>query len=293
MQGNNNITNINEYRANNMPGNSGFNINEAEYANQVEFVSDEMVNAYMQTVDMQTPDLWSRIEAGFETENAELIKERKLKQARNKKLIGFAAAAVLITVIAIPILSANSIDKEEKMSRDYRNEVVQEMGQSMESEMAADEMVTEAYLEDSADGACESVNESGELQDDSSFSQLPHEDQSSIEDNEIIPSGVVLGTEEDVLDVEGVQTDSRTITVEGEFVYSEGTSDMSFEITKVGDNEYDELEIKLGDNIILINPDYIHVMSIDIGKVRLTFDSVKIDDFGNIIARIIDLEHIE
>ena len=273
-----------------MPGNSGFNINEAEYANQVEFVSDEMVNAYMQTVDMQTPDLWSRIEAGFETENAELIKERKLKQARNKKLIGFAAAAVLITVIAIPILSANSIDKEEKMSSDYRNEVVQEMGQSMESEMVADEMTTEAYLEDSA---YESVNESGELQDDSSFSQLPHEDQSSFEDNEIIPSGIVLGTEEDVLDVEGVQTDSRTITVEGEFVYSEGTSDMSFEITKVGDNEYDELEIKLGDNIILINPDYIHVMSIDIGRVRLTFDSVKIDDFGNIIARIIDLEHIE
>lgn len=304
MQRNNNITNINEYRANNMPGNSGVNINnvnyivninEAEYGNQVEFVSDDMINSYMQAVDMQTPDLWDRIQTGFDMENAELIREKKLKQSRNKKLIGFAAAAVLITVIAIPIIGLNNIEREETKSSDYRNDSIYNMEQAVESEMAADEIATESYFEDSVDGAYESVNESGEvhMQDNSSFSQLPYDDQSSLEESEIIPSGVVLGTEDEMLDTEGVQTDSRTIIVEGEFVYSDSTSDLTFEITKIGENEYDEYEVKLGDNIILINPDYINVISADIKKVRLTFDSVKIDDFGNIIARIIDLEHIE
>lgn len=97
-----NITNINEYRGNMMPDQSAFNINEPNYS--VEYVSDEMINSYVWEIGNNTPDLWSRIEAGFENEAKDVIRERKRKSARMWKTFGYVAAAVLITIIAIPVM---------------------------------------------------------------------------------------------------------------------------------------------------------------------------------------------
>ena len=85
--------------------------------NNIEIMPNEMQDAYNSIVSNETPDLWSRIEAGYESEYCNFRKEKHQKKAyKHKKAIVSLAAAILVFLIAVPVASMFS---RQKKSSDY------------------------------------------------------------------------------------------------------------------------------------------------------------------------------
>ena len=102
-------------------------------------IPDELIDAYLNEVEINTPDLWSKIETGYEKELKLIDSENK---TRRKKVIGFIAAAVVIVVIAIPVAIFNVANKKESKS-DGTTEV-KELSFDYEETDNADESYVEA-----------------------------------------------------------------------------------------------------------------------------------------------------
>lgn len=154
-------------------------ITENTYNNMVDFnqyvnpdneLSEEMLQAYLDATDMETPDLWSRIDAGFDSEVTQINNEKKLNKKRNKKFITFIAAAVLLTLIALPIAMLGGRSNEKDMVTEGIKD--EDIAFEEEAESAAADMdVTEASFEENevvTDEVCESVESapSEELEED-------------------------------------------------------------------------------------------------------------------------------
>lgn len=97
---------------------------------------EEKAYQTLRTQDMQDmPDLWNRIDAGFEEEITNQKTARKKGRTRQLVLV---AAAILIVIIAVPI----GISSMRKSNR-----------KEMKTETAADMHVTEAGMDEMADEA--------------------------------------------------------------------------------------------------------------------------------------------
>ena len=97
---------------------------------------EEKAYQALRTQDMQDmPDLWSRIDAGFEEEVTKQKTARKKGRTRQFILV---AAAILIVIIAVPV----GISSMRKSNR-----------KEMKTETAADMHVTEAGMDEMADEA--------------------------------------------------------------------------------------------------------------------------------------------
>lgn len=97
---------------------------------------EEKAYQALRTQDMQDmPDLWSRIDAGFEEEITNQKTARKKRRTRQFVLV---AAAILIVIIAVPV----GISSMRKSNR-----------KEMKTETAADMHVTEAGMDEMADEA--------------------------------------------------------------------------------------------------------------------------------------------
>lgn len=278
----NNITNINEYRENMMPDASAFNINNTPFECVEEFVSEEFVNAYLNATNQNTPDLWSRIEAGFEAEAREEIRQSNIRSARNKKLIGFVAAAALITIIAVPVMMLGmGGEKSEESIRLTESTTVaedkmhfQESADSVSMDAPEDGAQEDAMEDAVIESATETATESGKL-------------------NTITSNGTAGNiTATQLKEIEGVQTDDRQIVVVGEFSFDSNSNEVSFKIKEISDNQYGEFVIDIGDKINLSNSMYVLNMDVMLIEGRITLDSIEIDEAGNITGRIIDLEHL-
>ena len=81
--------------------------------------------------------------------------------------------------------------------------------------------------------------------------------------------------------------------MEGEFIFDGNENKVSLRIKNISDNQYKEIVVDIGDEIMLSNSMYILSMDVMVFEGKITFDSVKIDDSGNITGRIIDLEYIK
>ena len=68
---------------------------------------------------------------------------------------------------------------------------------------------------------------------------------------------------------------------------------MSLRIKNISDNQSKEIVVDIGDEIMLSNSMYILSMDVMVFEGKITFDSVKIDDSGNITGRKTDLEYIK
>lgn len=267
MNKDNNITNINEYRERMMPDASAFNINEP--SGSVEYISEELINSYVWELGNNTPDLWSRIEAGFEEEAKDVIRERKKNSARVWKTFGYVAAAVLITIIAIPVmkLGTNSEKSEDTM---MMTESTTELS-GEKSESVAMEAPSESYVE--SEGAKQEDN-------------VVTNDSQSLEEGS-----------NDIVAIKGIQTDARQLKIQGKFIFDDDADIVKFSIKVINDNSYEELVINVGDEITLSNPLFVQTMDSMLIETEITLDSIGFDDAGNLTGRIIDLElhdlHIE
>ena len=184
-------------------------ITENTYNNMVDFnqyvnpdneLSEEMLQAYLEAADMETPDLWSRIDAGFDSEVTQINNEKKLNKKRNKKFITFIAAAVLITLIALPIAMLGGRSNEKDMVTEGIKD--EDIAFEEEAESAAADMdVTEASFEENAamdevpaEDAEESDNEASIITDsaENAVESAPSEELEEDADEEITePEGTV------------------------------------------------------------------------------------------------------
>ena len=103
---------------------------------QNKLTEEEKVYQALRTQDMQDmPDLWSRIDTGFEEE---VTKQQAARKKRRTRQFVLVAAAILIVIIAVPV-GISSMRKSNM--------------KEMKTETAADMHVTEAGKDEMADEA--------------------------------------------------------------------------------------------------------------------------------------------
>ncbi len=118
-----------------------------EFVNSDNELSEAMLQAYLEAVDMEIPDLWSKIETGYDREVTEINNEKKSNKKRNKKMIMFIAAVLLITLIVVPVAFLGG-DRNTKSDRN----VIEEADISYDAmedaceESACEEAATEAQM---------------------------------------------------------------------------------------------------------------------------------------------------
>lgn len=89
-------------------------------------LSKQELNAYLSMHDEDTPDLWNRIEVGFEeevnpSENAKKYESKLVslnKKVKRMRLAAVIAACVLITVIAVPVFIFSNMHMGRKSEED-------------------------------------------------------------------------------------------------------------------------------------------------------------------------------
>lgn len=103
---------------------------------------EEKAYQALRTQDMQDmPDLWSRIDAGFEEE---VTKQKIARKKRRTRQFVLVAAAILIVIIAVPVGISS-------MRKSNRKEMKTETAADMHvTEVGKDEMADEAAAADSA-----------------------------------------------------------------------------------------------------------------------------------------------
>ncbi len=103
---------------------------------------------YEQHMNTQVPDLWARIEANLPAKEVPKVIPLEQRKGNSKRWMNYgmtAAAALLICVLAVPVLRGATNDKAEAanfMARDAAYEICVE---------DAAEAVVEAYMEDATD----------------------------------------------------------------------------------------------------------------------------------------------
>ena len=296
----NNITNINEYREHIMPDTTGYNIYTAaqnlqngtlgtvpyaDYSanNMEEFVSQEFVNSYLQATDIRTPDLWNRIEAGFELEAGDVIEQHKLKSKRTRKVLGFVAAAAVITIIAVPVLmfgsgGAKSEDIMYSTTELCVDGYCEETNDSVAMEAPAEESIMDEQEELLVESDMENEAPTANAESDSLILNQ--------DDNGVVGNNL----QNQLKEIEGVQTDERQLEIKGQFIFDSNSNDVTLKISEISDNEYDDIIITIGDEILLSNPMFVLTMDSMVIEADVILDSLGKDNFGNIIGRIIDID---
>lgn len=120
---------------------------------------EEKAYQALRTQDMQDmPDLWSRIDAGFEEE---VTKQKTARKKRRTRQFVLVAAAILIVIIAVPV-GISSMRKSNM--KEMKTETAADMHVT---EAGKDEMADEAAAADSAlpDIADQTVQADSEIQE--------------------------------------------------------------------------------------------------------------------------------
>ena len=171
---------------------------------------EEKAYQALRTQDMQDmPDLWSRIDAGFEEE---VTKQKTARKKRRTRQFVLVAAAILIVIIAVPV-GIGSLRKSNM--------------KDVKTETAADMHVTEAGKDEMADSALPNIA-----------------DQTVQADSEIQESADASVNHMDGNGVTGAQTDAAIAANQSGNQASEesndGNNQMSYQtITQVIFTQYD------------------------------------------------------
>lgn len=183
---------------------------------QNKLTEEEKAYQALRTQDMQDmPDLWSRIDTGFEEE---VTKQQAARKKRRTRQFVLVAAAILIVIIAVPV-GISSMRKSNM--------------KEMKTETAADMHVTEAGMDEMADEAA------------AADSALPNiADQTVQADSEIQESADASVNHMDGNGVTGAQTDAAIAANQSGNQASEecndGNNQMSYQtITQVILTQYD------------------------------------------------------
>lgn len=141
---------------------------------EIEELSEEMLEAYLNVTDEQIPDLWDRIETGYEkeieqlgikTESDNVIDIKSRAKTLRRKYFSLAAAALFIIVIAIPV---SSMMKQNKKS-DTKNKADDFAYDTLDG---ADGVMTEAACDSPDESAGASFNDKQSIAKNESVEQV-------------------------------------------------------------------------------------------------------------------------
>lgn len=257
----NNITEFDEYNNNvNMPDNP-----------EIEDISDEMIDAYLNAAAMETPDLWDKIEVGYNKEYAQIQKEtnpniiefnadnKAKKRKIPKHYFGLVAAVLLIVIIAIPVMNMGDRTKSDKRSSD-----------SIAKEESFDETPSydEAYSEAASDEI--SSNESVSASDESSYNES--------DSDENVDNGNYTYHNEQTKEPDT----EKSLCVLGEVTKQDGQ--YILEVKDIISNEYEEFSLVSGVKIIIVN--YEEITGADNTKDEIILVDITINKEGIFEAKI-------
>lgn len=212
------------------------NIYDINDIHNEEELTDEMLQAYLDNVDIETPDLWERIEAGFdaEIENSADAKKNSTKgnTGGRQELRRYAGlvAAIVVCAIVIPVAMLNSNNKNTKNDN-----------------AAYDSDITEA--QESADMADESMDmlpESADMTDDIA-GDIQQAD-SALNQNS--------ASSDSIKDDDAYNSETSTLLVTLEYVTADnGTENVLITVHKVISDSEDVKLLEDGDIITFVNQD--------------------------------------
>lgn len=247
-------------------------IDITEYINPENELSEEMVQAYLDAAEREAPDLWNSIEAGFDMELETLNHERKLKKARRRKYAGIAAAVIMITAIAVPVILLNDSRKGNYKSGNiegtdgsmiYEDMYIMEEtqdGSNYDNDIAFEEGAGDDVCADAADTQAEAIHENDDISEDVLASYI------------IVTAGISVQDEAYIVHVKSIK-----------------------EIA------YEDYGIKAGDKIAVTNPQELEGMLTDAGididavgetecLIRLDYLTELVTGYAEYEGRVIELE---
>lgn len=236
-------------------------IDLTEYINPENELSEEMIQAYLDAAEMDTPDLWTDVAAGYEKEYKELIKERQLNKARRKKYWGVAAAVLLVTIIVVPVIMMQSQSSKDEKKDSYH----------MSSEAFTDNMDNNMEATENA-----IYNESPDMSNE-------YEDGIDCDVNGVSAEEPCNDNSNDSEQI-SASISKDYIAIEGEILVSSDGKYIVY-INDVTENTYDNYNIASGQSIEIINTeDFEKILSnngISIEEISdkkhiLVFDSVNV-----------------
>lgn len=201
---------------------------------QMDMTEEEIVNAYLNQLDADTPDLWDRIEAGLDTyENVSSIKNiENIEKKRKKKTpikwiptVVSLAALLLAALLVLPYL-AGGRRKASDSAMDTNGAVSKD---EAENWFSNDAVADEAYDSDSLDSVHGNyIN--GSANEDTNGDLTQAQDQTSKNDD--LDKETVGSTKGDV------ETDEQNISCVLQVVY-ETDEGYHCEIISIDENPYD------------------------------------------------------
>ncbi|MGN0435337.1 MAG: hypothetical protein ACI4D8_01760 [Wujia sp.] len=151
-----------------------------------EMLSDAELEAFYQMAEQDTPDLWNRIETGYQNEinlskvvDMEAVRKKKVR----RKYFGAVAAIVLVVLIAVPtmMLKRDAEKSEDGITGDYSGDVKEDT-----------EFTTTALKEANENVGCESdmaQEDVNQIQDNSDQTNESAVDDEASFDSESSPVG--------------------------------------------------------------------------------------------------------
>ncbi|MBE5944953.1 MAG: hypothetical protein E7258_08580 [Lachnospiraceae bacterium] len=260
MNRDNNITNINEYRTNMMPDAPVVKIDQTH---RMEFLSQSMTDDYERAIEAATPNLWDRIETGFDQEWEQIKREKRIAAKKRNRLIGVVAAALLITIIAIPVMGnfneniKSSIDdKSDKPMYDYVDEQVKE-------DISFDAESNSPAMDDSFSEEAESPSVDNVDQD---INSITHDsDSKELTDEFVCEAEITILGYFDKVDME----------------------ECVFVVEEVVDSEYTDIVLAQGDKVYITNPIDVCSYNRNFGPQEiLEADSLYVDEEGKYCLRM-------
>ncbi len=278
---NNNITDFDNYKENMMSDMSG-----------IEHIDDDMINAYLNATDFETPDLWERIDAGVEPQFEEIRRnEEAARRKRTVKAIGFVAAAAVLAVIATPLLFQGGIgDKSESMTESTTEA-------SMYESAAED---GDAYMEDVCeDTQCATEAESfvqdngvGENLEGESTGQVPVTDVGTQNNNQSNQADGTTVTEAG--DAAQEKADERKLVIKGKpMKLNKNIVGYGIVVEEIVANEYEEYDIEIGEVVVISNSHVLENIYDTIECCQVELQNVYVNDNGRKQGKIFDIEIIE
>lgn len=203
---------------------------------------------YQQAAGIDVPDLWNRIENGFDRE---MVSVRRAQRKRRIRIAGCVAAAVLAVCIAVPILNMNNRTKSdesmERTTQETMEDITEATVELQQEDCAAEEAYedTEKVDGDAAmDAAVDTVNEEASQTANAANAEETDQDEAVGEesatgitvahiidscDGQDAPEGAQIS---DIISVHGYRfaMGGKTDIYDAELVWSEIYSDGSLDV---------------------------------------------------------------
>lgn len=219
------------------------NIYDINDIHNEEELTDEMLQAYLNNVDVETPDLWERIEAGFdaEIENSADAKKNSTKSSTGgrQELRRYAGlvAAIVVCAIVIPVaMLSNNNKNNNKNTKNDNAAYDSDITAAQESAEMADESMESMDM----------MPESAEMTDDIA-GDIQQADSALNQNN---------ASSDSIKDADAYNSETSTVLVTLEYVTADnGTENVLATVHKVISDSEDVKLLEEGEVITFINQD--------------------------------------